>query len=115
MIVVGNWVRAVIRSVASIIVTATGFYLINQPLSPAQAGFVLTFAIATSQGEFVFPFRMYYLAPLMDHLGLYNLLEIYSSLEQAFVSAERVNYCKPHSPCKQSMALSADHVPPSRH
>ncbi len=49
--IVGNWVRAVIQAVTSIIVTATGFYLIGQDVSAAQAGFVLSFAISTSQGE----------------------------------------------------------------
>ncbi|ORX40310.1 hypothetical protein BD324DRAFT_607321 [Kockovaella imperatae] len=86
-----NWVRAVIRSVASIIVTATGFYLINQEVSAAQAGYVLSFAVATSQ-------------------GLYILLETYSSLEQAFVSAERVNHYIQTTPAESK---AGDVPPPS--
>jgi hypothetical protein len=49
--VVLNWIRAVIQSVTSIIVTAAGFYLISQDISGAQAGFILSFALSTSQGE----------------------------------------------------------------
>ncbi|WVO18186.1 hypothetical protein L204_105890 [Cryptococcus depauperatus] len=67
-----NWVRAMIRSIASIAVSATGFILVRQDLHPAQAAVVLSFAMMVSN-------------------GLFGLMELYSDLEQTFVSAERVN------------------------
>nr|XP_018262736.1 uncharacterized protein I303_04216 [Kwoniella dejecticola CBS 10117]OBR84894.1 hypothetical protein I303_04216 [Kwoniella dejecticola CBS 10117] len=43
-----NWVRAVIRSFASVVVAATGFALIQQDLTAAQAGLILNFALVVS-------------------------------------------------------------------
>ncbi|ORY26307.1 P-loop containing nucleoside triphosphate hydrolase protein [Naematelia encephala] len=70
-----NWVRGLIRSITSVVVTATGFILVGQNISPALAGFILSYAIQVSQ-------------------GLFGLLECYSNLEQTFVSAERLNHCE---------------------
>ncbi|WRT66672.1 uncharacterized protein IL334_003632 [Kwoniella shivajii] len=70
---VWNWVRAIIRSFASIVIAATGFALVRQDISAAQAGLILNFAMTVSS-------------------GLFGWMEQYSSLEQTFVSAERVNH-----------------------
>ncbi|WWD17007.1 hypothetical protein CI109_101443 [Kwoniella shandongensis] len=67
------WVRAVVRSVAAVLVAATGFVLIEQDISAGEAGLILVFAMVVSG-------------------GLYGLMEQYSSLEITFVSAERVNH-----------------------
>ncbi|ODO08357.1 ATP-dependent bile acid transporter [Cryptococcus wingfieldii CBS 7118] len=68
-----QWVTAVVKSLSSIVITATGFLLVGQNISPSQAGLILGFALRVSS-------------------GLFSLMERYSLLEQTFVSAERVNY-----------------------
>ncbi|WVQ79444.1 hypothetical protein IAT38_001542 [Cryptococcus sp. DSM 104549] len=68
-----NWVRTIIRSVTSILIAATGFVLVGREMSPGEAGLILSFSLTVSG-------------------GLFNLMERYSSLEQTFVSAERVNH-----------------------
>ncbi|ODO08343.1 ATP-dependent bile acid transporter [Cryptococcus wingfieldii CBS 7118] len=67
------WVSAMVRSVTSVVITATGLLLVGQNISASQAGLILSFASLVSS-------------------GLFNLMEQYSQLEQTFVSAERVNY-----------------------
>ncbi|RXK39910.1 hypothetical protein M231_02844 [Tremella mesenterica] len=67
-----NWVRAIILTITSIVVSATGFVLIGQHLTSSKAGFILSFAMSASH-------------------GLFGLLEQYSELERNFVHAERVN------------------------
>nr|XP_019007523.1 uncharacterized protein I206_07785 [Kwoniella pini CBS 10737]OCF46304.1 hypothetical protein I206_07785 [Kwoniella pini CBS 10737] len=66
-----NWVGAVIRSFASVVVAATGFALIKQDISAAQAGLILNFALTVSTGPFFSRF---------------------ANLEETFVSAERINH-----------------------
>ncbi|WVQ99735.1 hypothetical protein IAU59_006877 [Kwoniella sp. CBS 9459] len=68
-----NWVRAILRSATSVVITATGFVLVQQDLSAAQAGLILHFAMTVSSGVF-------------------SAMEEYSQLERTFVSAERVNH-----------------------
>ncbi|WWC94460.1 hypothetical protein V866_001306 [Kwoniella sp. B9012] len=68
-----NWVRAVIRSFASVVVAATAFALIRQDLSASQAGLILNFALTVST-------------------GIFSWVEQYSNLEETFVSAERINH-----------------------
>ncbi|WVQ77878.1 hypothetical protein IAR50_007581 [Cryptococcus sp. DSM 104548] len=68
-----QWVSAMIRSITSVVLTATGFVLVGQNISPSQAGLILNFASLISA-------------------GLFYLMERYSQLEQTFVSAERVNH-----------------------
>ncbi|TYJ53022.1 hypothetical protein B9479_006351 [Cryptococcus floricola] len=68
-----QWVSAMVKSVTSVVITATGFLLVGQNISASQAGLILSFASLVSS-------------------GLFNLMEQYSQLEQTFVSAERVNY-----------------------
>ncbi|OCF43038.1 hypothetical protein I317_03131 [Kwoniella heveanensis CBS 569] len=43
-----NWVRAILRSATSIVITATGFVLVQQDISAAQAGLILHFAMTVS-------------------------------------------------------------------
>ncbi|OCF60910.1 hypothetical protein L486_00554 [Kwoniella mangroviensis CBS 10435] len=68
-----NWVRAVIRSFASVVVAATAFALIRQDLSASQAGLILNFALTVST-----------VLRLINHHN--------SNLEETFVSAERINH-----------------------
>ncbi|WVF71138.1 hypothetical protein IAT40_005935 [Kwoniella sp. CBS 6097] len=68
-----NWVRAMLRSATSVVITATGFVLVQQDLSAAQAGLILSFAMTVSS-------------------GIFSVMEEYSQLERTFVSAERVNH-----------------------
>ena len=75
LLVVVLWINTMILIGSSVIIASAGFYLVHQQVSAAQAGFVLTFALNTSD-------------------GLYGLLMIFSYLEQVFVSAERVQFCK---------------------
>ncbi|EIW65943.1 hypothetical protein TREMEDRAFT_35758 [Tremella mesenterica DSM 1558] len=63
---------AIILTITSIVVSATGFVLIGQHLTSSKAGFILSFAMSASH-------------------GLFGLLEQYSGLERNFVHAERVN------------------------
>ncbi|ODN97956.1 hypothetical protein I350_07593 [Cryptococcus amylolentus CBS 6273] len=60
-------------SMSSVFITATGFLLVGQNISPSQAGLILGFALRVSS-------------------GLFSLIERYSLLEQTLVSAERVIY-----------------------
>ncbi|KAK8864683.1 hypothetical protein IAR55_001935 [Kwoniella newhampshirensis] len=68
-----NWVRAIIRTVASVLIALTGAVLVQKDMTAAEAGLTLNFAMIVSQ-------------------GLFYLMEMYSGLEQTFVSAERVNH-----------------------
>lgn len=45
-----NWVRSLVRTLASVFVTATGFAILGTDLSGAQVGVVLAFAVSVSQG-----------------------------------------------------------------
>ena len=45
-----NWVKGMIRSIASVLVTFTGFILVGRDISGAQAGLVISFAVVASQG-----------------------------------------------------------------
>jgi len=45
-----NWVKGMVKAIASVIVTPTGFWLIGRDMSGAQAGLILSFAIVASQG-----------------------------------------------------------------
>ncbi|WVR06775.1 hypothetical protein IAU60_003810 [Kwoniella sp. DSM 27419] len=60
-----NWVRAILRSASSIVVTATGFALVQSDMTPSKAGLILSFALSIST-------------------TLFGLLENYS--------AERINH-----------------------
>ena len=47
-----NWVKGMIRSLASVLVSATGFLLVGKDnISGPQAGLILSFAVTASQGE----------------------------------------------------------------
>ena len=46
-----NWVRCLVRTLASVFVTATGFAVIGRDLSGAQVGVILAFAVGVSQGK----------------------------------------------------------------
>ena len=46
-----NWVRSLVRTLASVFVTATGFAVLGTDLSGAQVGVVLAFAVGVSQGK----------------------------------------------------------------
>ena len=69
-----NWVKGMIRAVASVFVTATGFALVRSDLSGAQAGLILSFAMSTSGGRSVPSSST---AVLTVFPGLFNLLEQY--------------------------------------
>lgn len=80
------------QTITSIIVAGTGFALVKTTLTPSEAGFILSFAITASRGMRL---PLHQLSEF--HLiitGLFTLLERYSSLEQTFVSAERIEHCE---------------------
>ncbi|RXK39909.1 hypothetical protein M231_02843 [Tremella mesenterica] len=69
-----NWMRATVQTLTSGIVTATALLLVQRTdITPAQAGFILLFAVRMSG-------------------VLFHTLQQYSDLEMNFVHAERVNY-----------------------
>jgi hypothetical protein len=90
LIPVFNLVRAIVQTITSIIVAGTGFALVRTDLTPSQAGFILSFAITASRGMSLLLTG----CDKADAIGLFTLLERYSSLEQTFVSAERIEHCK---------------------
>ncbi|WOO83211.1 ATP-dependent bile acid permease [Vanrija pseudolonga] len=68
-----NFIRAVVLTLSSVFLTATGFVLVGRDISAAKAGFILNFA-AQMSGD------------------CFDLLEKFIQLEQTFVSAERINH-----------------------
>lgn len=68
-----NWVRAVVLSLSSVFVTSTGFILVGRDISPAMAGFILTYAAQISG-------------------NMFGLLDHFIMCEMTFVSLERVSY-----------------------
>ena len=50
LLTVYNWIKGVIRTMASVIVTVTGLLLLGRDLPGPQAGLTLSFAVVASQG-----------------------------------------------------------------
>lgn len=71
--IVYNWVRSVVLTFSSVFVTATAVVLIGRDITPSKAGFILAFASQISG-------------------NLFSLLEHFITMEQTFVSAERINH-----------------------
>lgn len=85
------WARCVINMFSAAVLMGTAFLLVGGNWSASQAGFILTFAMMVSN-------------------GIYSMLEQASTLEETFVSAERLNQCMPnhfghsvHDPIKELM------------
>lgn len=103
-----NWVRCLVRTLASVFVTATGFAVIGRDLSGAQVGVILAFAVGVSQGKcrkadwfaaltrrLVRPAQDLQVSPTRKAISSRPYAKLmFSGLEQTFVSAERINHCK---------------------
>lgn len=90
-----NWIRMVVRMLATFIVTLAAFYLISQEISAAQAGLLFTF-LSRVTGD------------------LFGAMEQYSELDQTFVSAERVNQYVETAPVERKAGIYPDDSWPSQ-
>jgi len=85
-----NWVRCLVRTLASVFVTATGFAVIGRDLSGAQVGVILALT-----RRLVRPAQDLQVSPTRKAISSRPYAKLmFSGLEQTFVSAERINHCK---------------------